>query len=155
MAGGINPYVYANLNPTNLTDPYGLVAGVDDLGIVIVAGGALIIGSAYYAMLPPDRQQAMENDVHRFWDWLWNENTEDGGDSCPVPESDRDKSVKRKPIKTGQDALDQLEGIEKAQANWKKGKRKKPIDFIDKSKQRFKNRIKNYKTPKDFYDDFD
>ena len=85
LAGGIDLYTYTHNNPINMIDPYGLIAIADDL---IIAGGALIIGSAYYAMLPPDQQQAVANDVSRFWDWLWNENTEDEGGSCEV---DNDK----------------------------------------------------------------
>jgi hypothetical protein len=55
---------------------------------VVVGTGAMVIGAAYYAMLPPEQKQAMANDVRRFWNWLWNENTEEEGGSCEV---DRDK----------------------------------------------------------------
>jgi RHS repeat-associated protein len=79
-AGGLNLYGFVQNNPVNFVDPEGLVAIADDL---IIAGGALIIGAAYYAMLPPDQQEAMANDVRRFWDWLWNENTEDEDGPCP------------------------------------------------------------------------
>lgn len=91
LEGGVNLYAYVSNNPVNMIDPYGLVAGVDDLGALIVAGGALIIGGAYYATLPPDQQKTMANDVRSLWDWLWNENTEDGedgGESCPTSPPD-------------------------------------------------------------------
>src|SRR5438046_1146971 len=49
----------------------------------------------------------------------------------------------------GTDDLEQLEGIEKAQEDVRKGKRKKKIDCIDKSTRRVKNRLKRVKDRED------
>lgn len=50
MAGGINPFVYALNNPTNLIDPYGLWVGFDDIFTgpideIVVIGGLGILAA--------------------------------------------------------------------------------------------------------------
>jgi RHS repeat-associated protein len=149
LEGGINPYVYVRNNPINWVDPFGLFDPITATTISTGISSGFGVGAAEYAQ--PKSTQPIPN---VFWNnstlnpvtylnalnWL-------AGDAC---ENDKKKS-----IETGQDALDQLEGVEKAQKDYRDGKRERPVDFVDKSKQRFKSKIKNYKTPQDFYDDFD
>jgi type VI secretion system secreted protein VgrG len=51
LAGGINPYLYANGSPLRHTDPLGLYAGIDDL--VFATGGALVglVGQGFSDLL--------------------------------------------------------------------------------------------------------
>ena len=50
------------IDPVNKIDPDGLFAVPQAL---VVAGGALIIGAAYYATLPAEQQQAMAEDIEK------------------------------------------------------------------------------------------
>ncbi len=154
MAGGLNLYNYTANNPINATDPYGL----ETLPVPGVGPGVGIPWHPGFQPGTPENDYIV-NDIEDYIEWNltlpWKILIWMAGDDCPSPKGDKVKPPKKKPIRTGQDALDQLEGAEKAREDWKKGKRKKPVDFIDKSKQRFKGRIKNLKTPQDYYDDFD
>jgi hypothetical protein len=84
LAGGINPYAYVLNNPVNAIDPYGLDGGVISGPAAVY--GAIAAGGAATLWWATHKDQ-MARDLRSFWDWLWNENTEDGTDDntdCPT-----------------------------------------------------------------------
>jgi RHS repeat-associated protein len=141
----LNRYVYSLNNPYRFVDPDG------EYAIAIPAiGGGIIIGLAYYALSPPETKQAFSDSLRPIFHNESNEERTKEEHTERTPENNR-------PIETGQDAQDQLEGVEKAQNDFRQGKRDKPVDFTDKSKQRLTKKFKDYinSTPQEIYDEFD
>ena len=161
FAGGdVDLFGYVTSDPVNWVDPDGLNPLAPAMMPGAISSG-FGVGAIWYA-------QSLS--IKQIFDALWKNSTLNiatyfnalqwianslNDDRADNDGSDKCKKNKKKPIESGQDALDQLKGVEKAQKDYRDGKRERPIDFVDKSKQRFKSRIKNYKTPQDFYDDFD
>jgi RHS repeat-associated protein len=89
LQGGINPFTYAGNNPANLIDPKGLFVA----GGAITIPSAILVAAAYYAMLPPEQQRAMANDLKRFWDWLRNETTDKDEESCDTDKQKIEEAI--------------------------------------------------------------
>jgi hypothetical protein len=93
LVGGINLYAFVDNNPTNLSDRYGLLVDGGVVSVPAAAYGAMAAGTAATIWWYHHKDQISE-DLGRFWNWLWNENTEDGADSCPIPDTEPGRSTK-------------------------------------------------------------
>ncbi len=144
-----NRYAYANNNPYKFVDPDGRNAALAACGAGPVG---CVIGVGLTAL-------AINQGIQGTQEALRNENA--NGDSDGKSDSGQSKGDKEnisrekgKRFKSGDDALQQLDEIEKAQRKVRQGKSKQIIDSIEKSRQRGKNFLKDLKNrdPKDFND---
>jgi hypothetical protein len=84
LVGGINLYAYTANSPINRIDQYGLDAGIISGPMAVYS--AMAAGTAATIWWYNHKDQ-MAEDLGRFWNWLWNENTEDD-EQCPVDPPD-------------------------------------------------------------------
>jgi len=120
-------------------------------GIVSVVSGGLGMAARFFESFgtgsgakpspgPPPQQQAQPQTVQP---------PQTQAQPMAPPAAAQAKKVHEKKVRTLVGAQDQLEGVENAQNNVKKGKLKKPIDSIEKSVQDLKKELKKIKSIKD------
>ncbi len=153
FAGGdTDLYGYCLNDPVNWIDPWGLSGSeAATAGRIAVKGGvstaARTIGAAIAIFI--DFIMPLELEDGLIPPVLLNENKEDNDKPCEKESESREKGDR---WKSGDDELQQLEEIEKAQQSVREGKIKKQIDSIEKSKQRAKHKLDRIKSLDDALD---
>ncbi|MEZ4527771.1 MAG: RHS repeat-associated core domain-containing protein [Desulfobacterales bacterium] len=80
LEGGMNLYAYVDGNPVNWVDPYGLIAGVDDLAVIALIGASAAT-MAYISS--PEGQRALNQMADNIWSMM-SSGGDSGGGTCNI-----------------------------------------------------------------------